>query len=365
MKDLKDMKRVLLKLSGEALAGDKKTGFDEATCADAARQVKTLVDEGLQVAIVIGGGNFWRGRTSESMERTKADQIGMLATVMNCIYVSDAFRTAGMETEVYTPFVCGAFTELFSKDKAVKALDEGKVVFFAGGTGQRMNSKTRPKQFLELHEKPILVYTLEAFQKHEEIDGIILVTLKDWINYCLELKEKYHLTKLKSIIPGGKTATESAFNGLARANELFPSDSIVLIHDGVRPLVDEETITKNIECVKEHGTAITVSPAIETITVSDSNENSGVIKEVIERAKCQMARAPQGFYLNEILDVYKKAANDKETSFIDSATMMMHYGYKLYTVYGKAENIKITTPNDFFMFRAIVDARENSQIFGI
>ena len=100
-----------------------------------AEQVKTLVDEGLQVAIVIGGGNFWRGRTSESMERTKADQIGMLATVMNCIYVSDAFRTAGMETEVYTPFVCGAFTELFSKDKAVKALNEGKVVFFAGGTG--------------------------------------------------------------------------------------------------------------------------------------------------------------------------------------------------------------------------------------
>ena len=135
MKDLKDMKRVLLKLSGEALAGDKKTGFDEATCKDAARQVKTLVDQGLQVAIVIGGGNFWRGRTSERMERTKADQIGMLATVMNCIYVSDAFRSAGMETEVYTPFVCGSFTELFSKDKAVRDLNQGKVVFFAGGTG--------------------------------------------------------------------------------------------------------------------------------------------------------------------------------------------------------------------------------------
>lgn len=135
MKSLKDMNRVLLKLSGEALAGDKKTGFDEATCVDVARQVKTLVDEGLQVAIVIGGGNFWRGRTSESMERTKADQIGMLATVMNCIYVSDAFRSAGMETEVYTPFVCGSFTELFSKDKAVRDLNAGKVVFFAGGTG--------------------------------------------------------------------------------------------------------------------------------------------------------------------------------------------------------------------------------------
>lgn len=135
MNDLKDVKRVLLKLSGEALAGDKKTGFDEATCRDVARQVRVLTEEGLQVAIVIGGGNFWRGRTSESMERTKADQIGMLATVMNCIYVADAFRAAGMETEVYTPFVCGSFTELFSKDKAVRDLEAGKVVFFAGGTG--------------------------------------------------------------------------------------------------------------------------------------------------------------------------------------------------------------------------------------
>ena len=129
------MKRVLLKLSGEALAGEKKTGFDEATVIEVAKQIRTIAEEGLEIGIVIGGGNFWRGRTSETIDRNKADQIGMLATVMNCIYVSDAFRTAGMETEVYTPFVCGAFTELFSKDKAVKALDEGKVVFFAGGTG--------------------------------------------------------------------------------------------------------------------------------------------------------------------------------------------------------------------------------------
>ena len=129
------MKRVLLKLSGEALAGPKKTGFDEATVMEVARQVKTLVDEGIQVGIVIGGGNFWRGRTSETIDRTKADQIGMLATVMNCIYVSDIFRHVGMKTEVFTPFVCGAFTSLFSKDAAVEALEEGKVIFFAGGTG--------------------------------------------------------------------------------------------------------------------------------------------------------------------------------------------------------------------------------------
>lgn len=129
------MKRILLKLSGEALAGAKKTGFDEATVRGVALQVKQLVDDGMQVGIVIGGGNFWRGRTSENIDRTKADQIGMLATIMNCIYVSEIFRSAGMKTSVMTPFVCGAFTELFSKDRADQYLNEGQVVFFAGGTG--------------------------------------------------------------------------------------------------------------------------------------------------------------------------------------------------------------------------------------
>ena len=129
------MKRILLKLSGEALAGEKKTGFDEETVREVAMQVKQLVDEGIQVGIVIGGGNFWRGRSSENIDRTKADQIGMLATVMNCIYVSEIFRSSGMETEILTPFVCGSFTKLFSKDKANKYFRQGKVVFFAGGTG--------------------------------------------------------------------------------------------------------------------------------------------------------------------------------------------------------------------------------------
>ena len=129
------MKRILLKLSGEALAGPKKTGFDEATVMEVARQVKTLVDEEIQVGIVIGGGNFWRGRTSENIDRTKADQIGMLATVMNCIYVSEIFRAAGMKTNVLTPFECGSFTKLFSKDRANKYFEKNMVVFMAGGTG--------------------------------------------------------------------------------------------------------------------------------------------------------------------------------------------------------------------------------------
>lgn len=129
------MKRVLLKLSGEALSGDKGFGFDEATCIKVAKQVKTLVDNGTEVGIVIGGGNFWRGRTSENIDRTKADQIGMLATVMNCIYVSEIFRTVGMMTAVLTPFECGNMAKLYSKDRANKYFSRGMVVFFAGGTG--------------------------------------------------------------------------------------------------------------------------------------------------------------------------------------------------------------------------------------
>lgn len=129
------MKRVLLKLSGEALAGDKKTGFDESTVAKVALQVKELLNKGVEVGIVIGGGNFWRGRTSENIDRVKADQIGMLATVMNCIYVSEIFRSAGMMTQVLTPFECGAMTKLFSKDRANKYFAHNMVVFFAGGTG--------------------------------------------------------------------------------------------------------------------------------------------------------------------------------------------------------------------------------------
>lgn len=128
-------KRIMLKLSGEALAGEKKTGFDEDSCLRVAKQIKQLVEQGMEIGIVIGGGNFWRGRTSETIDRTKADQIGMLATVMNCIYVSEIFRSIGMKTQIFTPFICGTMTQLFSKDLANQSFQEGNVVFFAGGTG--------------------------------------------------------------------------------------------------------------------------------------------------------------------------------------------------------------------------------------
>ena len=234
-------------------------------------------------------------------------------------------------------------------------------IVFAGGTGTRMNTKTRPKQFLELHGKPILIYTLEQFDCHPEIDGIILVVLKEWIAYCNSLVERFHLQKVKAVIAGGSSAMESQWNGLNMVSEMYSENSIVLIHDGVRPLIDADTIIKNINCVKEHGTAITTSPAIETITI-DSED--GAIGEIIERSKVKLARAPQSFYLKDIIDAHKKALIDKKT-FIDSASMMQFYGHKLFPVEGLPENIKITTPKDFYTFRALVDARENSQIWGL
>ena len=154
---------------------------------------------------------------------------------------------------------------------------------------------------------------------------------------------------------------QSQWNGLNKASELFAENSIVLIHDGVRPLIDNETISKNILSVKEKGSAVTVAPAIETITIDNED---GSIGKIIERSKVKLARAPQSFYLKNILSAHKKAMVDKR-EFIDSASMMQFYGYKLFSVEGLPENIKITTPNDFYTFRALVDAKENSQVWGI
>ena len=160
------MKRILLKLSGEALAGDKKMGFDEETVRKVAVQVKELVDDGIQMGIVIGGGNFWRGRTSENIDRTKADQIGMLATVMNCIYVSEIFRSVGMMTNILTPFECGSFTKLFSKDRALKYFEKNMVVFFAGGAGHPYFSTDTPTVLRAIEVEADVILLAKA------IDGV-------------------------------------------------------------------------------------------------------------------------------------------------------------------------------------------------
>ncbi len=237
------------------------------------------------------------------------------------------------------------------------------VVIFAGGTGHRMNSKTLPKQFLELHGKPIIIYTIEQFDKHPLVDGIVVVCLKGWEAYLQKLLKRYFIEKVKAIVPGGETGQDSIYQGLKKLSELYSGDDIVMVHDGVRPLIDEETITANIESVKKNGNAVTVSPCTETITTF-SPESPDQINDIIERRNCRIAKAPQSFYLKDILSAHNRARQEGRMDFIDSASMMCHYGSRLYSVEGQVTNIKITTPMDFYIFRAIVDAKEDRQIMG-
>ncbi len=245
-------------------------------------------------------------------------------------------------------------------------MEKGKVmnigVIFAGGVGSRMRSKEKPKQFLELHGKPIIIYTLEHFEKNGDIDAVVVACVEEWIDYLKELLYKFRIEKVKKIVPGGKSGQLSIYNGLVAAEEIAAGrDAIVLIHDGVRPLITPELLSENIKCVKEHGSAITAGTVKETIVVVDSN---GCVEQVPPRAKSRVAKAPQSFWLNDILSVHKRALADGLTDSIDSCTLMKNYGYTLHMVDGPYENIKITTPDDYYTMRAILDAREDRQIYG-
>ena len=237
-------------------------------------------------------------------------------------------------------------------------------VIFAGGVGSRMNTVSRPKQFLELNGKPIIIYTLELFDNHPDIDGIVVACIKDWIPFLEKMIKKFEINKVVMIVPGCKSGQESIYNGLCAVEDFTKSKcddaSIVLIHDGVRPLITENTITDNIAKVKECGSCITCVPSIETVVVNQLDGNLSIPK----RSDCLIARAPQSFYLRDILAAHRKSHEENLPDFIDSCSMMSHYGFKLGLVMGPMENIKITTPTDYFVFRAMVQVHENQQIFG-
>ncbi len=237
-------------------------------------------------------------------------------------------------------------------------------VIFAGGCGTRMNTKSKPKQFLDLNGKPIIIYTIELFDNHSQIDGIVVACIESWIPYLKKMIRKFEITKVVRIVPGGNSGQESIYNGLCAAEEFAmeknEKTSIVLIHDGVRPLITEETITDNIAKVKECGSCITTVPAIETVIVDNHDGTLAIPK----RSNCLMARAPQSFYLKDILEAHRRSQAEGKTEFIDSCSLMSHYGYKLGLVQGPMENIKITTPTDYFVLRAMVEVHENQQIFG-
>ncbi|HGD5269592.1 TPA: 2-C-methyl-D-erythritol 4-phosphate cytidylyltransferase [Streptococcus agalactiae] len=235
-------------------------------------------------------------------------------------------------------------------------------VIFAGGVGRRMNTKGKPKQFLEVHGKPIMVHTIDIFQNTEAIDAVVVVCVSDWLDYMNNLVERFNLTKVKAVVAGGETGQMSIFKGLEAAEQLATDDAVVLIHDGVRPLINEEVINANIQSVKETGSAVTSVRAKETVVlVNDSSK----ISEVVDRTRSFIAKAPQSFYLSDILSIERDAISKGITDAIDSSTLMGMYNRELTIVEGPYENIKITTPDDFYMFKALYDARENEQIYGM
>lgn len=234
-------------------------------------------------------------------------------------------------------------------------------VIFAGGSGNRMHTKSKPKQFLEYNGKPIIIYTLELFDNHPQIDGIVVVCIESWIPFLYKMLKKFEINKVIKVVKGGNTGQESIYNGLKAAEgEVSDKDSIVLIHDGVRPLITEDTITDNIKTVQEKGNCITCIPATETFIVKQEDGSL----EIPTRSNSLIARAPQSFYLKDILGAHCKAIQESRNDFIDSCTMMSYYGYRMNTIIGPMENIKITTPTDYFVFKAMVEVHENQQIFG-
>ena len=231
------------------------------------------------------------------------------------------------------------------------------VIIFAGGIGARMGSSI-PKQFLEVDQKEILVHTIEKFNFHSEIDKIVVVSNGDYMDYCRQLMQKYNLYKVVEVVSGGATGQQSIYNGLKYLVDHVSKDvknDIVLVHDGVRPMIDNNLISNSINMCKSKGNSIAVARAIETIVRIGGD---GVLKDVVDRSECWYAKAPQCFKAIDLWNAHTWAIKNNNFAFIDSATLMSSFGFELNTVECSAENIKITTPNDYYMFKAIYEAQK-------
>ena len=236
-------------------------------------------------------------------------------------------------------------------------------IIFAGGSGARMGAGV-PKQFLEVNGTPIIIHTLENFEEHPQIDEIYIACKEEYIRKLKRMLNKFWIKKVKAIVPGGRCGQESIYHALKAASENNDRDSIVLIHDGVRPCINSGLIDDVIACVRENGTAITCTPMIETPIFSRGGDYVG---EVLQRESVYTAQAPQAFYLGDILDAHEKIrARDPEyTGIIDSCTLMKSMGYKIAIVPGPRGNIKVTTPEDLYIFRAMIQYQETRDAFGL
>ncbi len=237
-------------------------------------------------------------------------------------------------------------------------------IIFAGGVGARMGAAI-PKQFLEINGKPILIHTLELFEFHNEIDKIYIATIEDYIPYVEEITKEFNINKIAGIVPGGDSGQESIYNALKAAEAENPEDSIVLIHDGVRPFVTYETISNNIEGVKKNGNAITATACFETILLSEDGGES--VSSVPYRRNTYAAQAPQSFYLKDILDAHDivRRRSGGYTDLVDNCTLMKSIGREVHMVEGNRGNIKVTTPEDVYTYRGLLQYVENENVMGI
>ena len=233
---------------------------------------------------------------------------------------------------------------------------------FAGGTGQRMRNSARPKQFLELYGKPVIAYTLEIFQAHQEIDAIVVPCLEGWLDHLQRIAEKYGISKLIKVLPGGATSQQSKLLALRALRDVCRDDDIILMHDAVRPLITCRLIDDNLTCIRQFGNAITVDPFTETGVVS---EDGKTVETTIERKKLYIAKAPQTFYYGDALWAHEAAQNMPDSTTIDTCTIMTTLGKELHFVPCQSSNIKITTPEDYYIFKAIHDLQESQMVLGM
>lgn len=239
-------------------------------------------------------------------------------------------------------------------------------IIFAGGTGQRLSSgeNSIPKQFLKINDKPIIIHTLELFEKHKDIDKIYIAIHPDYFDYMQDLIKHHYITKTAGIVKGGITGQDSIYNALKLAQSENPDDSIVLIHDGVRPNITEEVITKNIECAKKNGNAITCTSCFETILISENGENP---EHVPYRKHTYAAQAPQSFHLSEVVEAHEitRKTNPNYKDIVDTCTLFKTLNKKTFMVSGNRGNIKITTIEDLYILRALIRYKEDLEAFGV
>lgn len=225
-------------------------------------------------------------------------------------------------------------------------------IIFAGGKGTRMENASIPKQFLEIYGVPILIRTCRAFQNNNNIDKIVIITLKEWIEQTKDMLYQYKIDKAKHVIEGGETGQLSIYEGLKCVKKNYGDNNIVILNDGVRPFVNNELINENINAVIKYGSSVSIVKATETISIVDEN---GSIKSIPNRDNCVFMKAPQSFWLKNIIDCHEKALKENINNFTDSATMMNYYGYKLHTVETDYNNIKITTMKDIKIAESIFE----------